>query len=274
MSSANVVVLALVIAAIGGGVAVGQTLYAVTEGASYAGGVKELRTIDRTTCATVSIIGTLSIAGDTINYVRGMAMDPTTGTMYGIYVSESALYIGTINLSTAVVTPVSTDTGFVEWLRDLTFDASGQLYAVSGNDGTNPNTLFTVNKSTGALAVKVALSGTREHGIAFNPATPTVLYHTYGTAATGDSGLETVNVATNAINPIGSTPDSAFREYGIVWDPMSQVFRVTNTADDWITIGLDGTRTDTGSECALSYFGLAFDQTTTVPVELAGFDAD
>jgi hypothetical protein len=131
------------------------------------------------------------------------------------------------------------------------------------------NSLMLVDKVTGALTVKTVVGAGNQHAIAFNPQEPGLIYHRYGS-----TGFETINIATDAVIAIGSAPSSgADQEQGMVWDPVNSVFRFGD-ASAWITLTTTGTRTDTGSTASAVYSGLAFDRTTTVPVELQSFSVE
>jgi hypothetical protein len=92
--------------------------------------------------------------------IRSVAIDPTTGLMYGA--TLTSLY--TINSSTGATQLVG-PTG-VSLDRALGFDVLGNLYGIEGN-----NILRSVNKATGATATVATLGLTRMEDMAFDPDT-------------------------------------------------------------------------------------------------------
>ena len=114
--------------------------------------------INRTTGVATSL-GAMTLAGETILGGTGLATDPTTGTIYGILKLASlvnpARALVTINPTTRVVTKIGTlgETG----MADLAFSAAGTLYGVTGDGGANSETLYTINKTTGATTLVLHL---------------------------------------------------------------------------------------------------------------------
>ncbi len=82
-----------------------------------------------------------------------IAIDPTTGTMYGT--NASNLY--TINTSTGAATLVGA-MGESD-MEGMTFSENGDLYGTTGTGATNSNSKYSINKSTGSATLISAFSG-------------------------------------------------------------------------------------------------------------------
>jgi hypothetical protein len=127
------------------------------------------------TTGAASAIGQMTIAGDSIQQAQGLAVDPTTGTLYGIVRLTSGAtnrdrHLVTINPTTFV----ATDRGEIseDGMADIAFAANGTLYGVTGDGGTNSETLWTINKTTAAATLVLALgNGDDGEAIAAGPAT-------------------------------------------------------------------------------------------------------
>ena len=146
-----------------------DTLYAAT-GANNAAG--NLYTLNPSTGAA-TLVAPIMIGATQVTHLSDLAVDPTTGTMYGFANSDFCCSPGTfddgtlmtIDKGTGAATVIGTVGGVQLRASDMTFDRFGTLYAWSagcGNDvecDTNASDLFTINKTTGA-ATKVGESGT------------------------------------------------------------------------------------------------------------------
>lgn len=153
----------------------------------------QLRELNPATAATISTV-TMFMAGRTITGGTGLAADPTTGKFYALlrlepFVREhpSVRQLVTVDVATGVVTDIGSTGGSGNLsFADLAFDASGTLYAVTGDGSPSlPRTLFTLNKSTGAATFFMALgNGDDGESIAYNPDTG-LLYHSSGKNESG-----------------------------------------------------------------------------------------
>jgi len=101
--------------------------------------------------------GAATFIGRTGDAIRGLAFDPTDGTLWGS--TGSAQFarvpdgIYTIDISTGAGTLVGT-TGLGSSTPDLIFDQDGNLYGSKGGGG-NPNNLISIDKSTGGLNANI-----------------------------------------------------------------------------------------------------------------------
>lgn len=133
-------------------------------GSAAPAGHDSLYSINRTTAVATSV-GRTTLAGDSIAGYTGFAFDPTSGTAYtvvrlGSHASRHERTLATLNLGSRVLTPVAllSEAG----VAGITFLADGTLIAVTGDDfrgtgGFTPETLWEVDKTTGAMTSIMAL---------------------------------------------------------------------------------------------------------------------
>jgi len=147
-----------------------------------------LYSVNRVTGDTTNL-GTLVYSAGAFVGVNGFATEPGTGTIYAVVrvASGTVRHLATLNPTALTLTEVAllTDNG----VSDLTFLADGTLIAVTGTGSgvTNPETLLTVNKATGVMAVVMALgNGADGEAIAAVPSrlTGTLTAATVGGVAT------------------------------------------------------------------------------------------
>jgi len=113
-------------------------------------------------------------------FVRGLAFDPNTDTLYGAELGPTQRLL-TINTSTGVASVVG---AFGFSVQGLAFDPNtNTLYGV--DSVFNPDRLVTINTSTGAASLVGAIGFTNVHGLAFDPNTNVL----YGSDATTDELL-------------------------------------------------------------------------------------
>lgn len=138
--------------------------------------------------AVVTTVGPIGFA------VTGLAVDPTTGILYGVSGRETGTAsLITINRTTGagtlvgVLDPVSSD-----GVPDITFTSDGTLYGFLGGGGDFD--LATISKTTGLATVvgDAGLTGMRGNGLAASAADVLFL------AGQGDGPLRTVNRSTGA----------------------------------------------------------------------------
>jgi hypothetical protein len=110
-----------------------------------------LVSFNSTTPGTINTIGAFTgvVSGQSLH---GIALQPTTNTMYAISSSAAVAQLYTVNLSTAALTPVGsgfTLTGNASNALTLSFNPVTNEIRVATRDGTNNN--YRVSPSTGAL---------------------------------------------------------------------------------------------------------------------------
>ena len=161
-----------------------RSLLAVLYGATGGNVNSDLYTVNTATGATTSL-GPIGFA------VTGLAVDPTTGTLYGSTSMQSPSNPGSIiaiNKATGAGTLVGSIGMPGEEVADLTFDAAGTLYGwteIFGDD------LVTINTATGAATV-VGNSGLSTYGSGIADVNGTLFYS--GEGVWGD--LRTVDKST------------------------------------------------------------------------------
>jgi uncharacterized repeat protein (TIGR01451 family) len=138
------------------------TLYAVTgAGPGFCGGSpSSLYELDSASAAAQKIAD-ITIGGDPVTHVTGLAVHPSTGVLYGFMnfqgsdcalAAQSDGTLITINKTTGVAAMVGSEGDAGIQSPDMTFDPFGTLYAWGeGNGaGTETDDLYTLNTSTGA----------------------------------------------------------------------------------------------------------------------------
>jgi uncharacterized protein (TIGR03437 family) len=131
----------------------------------------------------------INLPGRTVNGAQGLATDPTTGVMYALVsaipggtVSPNVRDLVTLNPVTGAATFIGpADNGSGLAFADIAFASNGTLYGVTG-DGSpaSPETLFTINKSTGIASLARTLgNGEGGEAIAFN-SSDGLMYHASG----------------------------------------------------------------------------------------------
>lgn len=146
------------------------TLYAVDRDTNL------LRAIDPTTGATLWSIPMTSAAG-AITGANGLCRDPVSGDLWVVCRIGGGRWIGRVDPCTGNVT-MSGNTGIN--FAGIACGNDGTLYGVSGDGASPSETLFTLDKATGAATVLLALgNGNDGEAIAFHPGNG-LIYHASG----------------------------------------------------------------------------------------------
>lgn len=143
----------------------GKALYAVSRSTN------QLYTIDSGTGQRLSQ-QTLTMPGEFVySYSRGLAVDPTSGVLYGLLSTSIATdTLVTIDPTTAVATSVGALSVSGERFGELVFDGDGNLYGITGGSGANRSTLFSIDKSNPAnQSALLTFNSLGAGGVAFNP---------------------------------------------------------------------------------------------------------
>ena len=157
--------------------------------------------------ADLTNIVQVTLPGFTIFKSLAMAARPGDGQLFAVIQTTAAGSGGRRLVTVDPVTGVCTDVGpLTQSIASLAFRANGTLYAVSGQGGANPETLFTLDTTTGAETIAFALgNGADGESIAFHG--NGLLYHSSGNST---SLFESVDVDTQVVTPIGSASGEAF----------------------------------------------------------------
>ena len=129
--------------------------------------------INPTTGASMSL-GRVTIVADSVDGFTGLAEDPVSGTMYAVVrlrdnPNRKTRNLATLDVAALTITNVATlsETG----VAGITFLGDGTLLAVTGDGSDNPETLWSVNKSSGMMtAIVVMGNGGDGESIAAVPA--------------------------------------------------------------------------------------------------------
>ncbi len=222
----------------------------------------DLHSIDTTTLISTTI--TLTSNTGTVDGCNGLATDPCGGTTYVIYQSSGTRYLGTVNLTTGVIT----ETGSLsDNVSTIAYDYNTSiLYGVTGDGANTPETLYEINTTTAAMTLIIALgNGDDGEALTFNP-TDNLLYHWSGWGL-GDVVMETIDPSTFVISPITLSGDDILNVGSAVYTGGG--FLVSDINDGtlhWVTS--TGTVTNTTSNLALK--GLAFSAIPSPTLSLLG----
>ncbi len=189
--------------------------------------------------STGAIIATriITVPGRTITGAVALTLDPTTNIAYAVVkatgVSGGRLLI-TINLDTAVGTEIG---NLGDNFSSLAFRSDGQLFGVTGDGATVPETLYLINKATAAKTLATALgNGADGEVIAFNP-NDGALYHFSG----GTVVFERVQATSPyAVTPIVTGLTGVGEVFGAVWDPSRNAFLVSDISSTLTVVNTAG----------------------------------
>ncbi len=162
--------------------------------------------------------------------VTGLAIDPTTGTLYGATGRNTGPGTGpnpgsliTINRTTGAGILVGDLRPNTDVVADLTFTPDGQLYGWLEPSSTTADDLVSINKATGAATI-VGDSGLSTYGSGLASNSAGVLYF----AGEGESeALRTVNRTTGATTVVATLNGDAVLQRGIsalAFDPSGTLF--------------------------------------------------
>ncbi len=140
----------------------------------------------------------------------GLAVDPTTGILYGLYTREIPItfrHMFQFNLTTGVATVTADFTGLSTAyssndLSAMAFDSTGQMYVLDdfNAEPNSPNAvLYRINKATGAVQSTVTLDRrlSQALGMVIDPST--------GTFYVGDSNIVNGYAGTNSLYTLDPT---------------------------------------------------------------------
>lgn len=154
--------------------------------------------MDPTTAVSTPLGQLFTNAGDSIDGFNGMAVDPTTGTIWALVHLAGdpgrVRCLVTIDPTTLVATiiGVTSENG----VAAITFLADGSLYGLTGDGGDIEETLFTVDKTT-AVMDSVMFLGHGDDGESLTYV-PAELSGTLTAAAVGGVATFTVQISASA----------------------------------------------------------------------------
>jgi hypothetical protein len=187
-----------------------------------------------------------SLPGFTITGVNSIKIDPTDGTdpaipaipgdpdddrdfAYGIFKVSgvSGRVLGLVDLATGDVRQLGS---LGDNFSSLAFDAEGNLYGVTGDGATVPESVYAIDKTNGARTLLGALgNGADGELIEFNPLDQK-FYHWSGNGTVVFERFEIINGGTTIANvtPIPFTGTTGGESFGSAWDPCLDQFIVSN----------------------------------------------
>ncbi|MEM7582084.1 MAG: hypothetical protein AAF560_01775 [Acidobacteriota bacterium] len=234
-----------------GGPARAQYLYGITAGSA------ELRVLNPADASTITVLGEITHP-DGVDRGRAIAFDPTTGVFYTTFPTGEATdwVFGTVGLD-ASFTQIAE---MADAIRDMTFDASGKLWAVIGVRGPNVNNLVSVDKATGAVTLENGgLPTSGRNKIAYVAATDTLYvlgdtagpWELYAFSPASPTNMTQVPLSGVVLNQPSQPP--------MVYDPEAEVFRTMSGATEWVAITLGGVVTMEAGFPGYDLGGLTFD---------------
>ncbi len=166
----------------------------------------QLRAIDPAIGVTLSSVP-ITLPGETVKGGTGLATNPLTGLLYGLlktsqFNTDAGSVLAVIDPATGVATSVG-NTG--DAFAGLAFDATGQLFAVTGDGASSPETLFILGLVDASPTLFLTLgNGGGGEAIAFNPSDG-LLYHGSGDFNPAERVFESVNLGSLAVTNIPLT---------------------------------------------------------------------
>jgi len=206
--------------------------------------------IDTATAAAITT-QSVTLAGFTVTGINSLTRDPTTGLIYIIAKTGLGRQLAVLDL----VTGVATLRGSLgDDFSSLAFSSSGQLYGVTDDGATVPETMYTINKANGARTLFLTLgNGADGEVIAFNP-NDGLMYHWSGN---GTNIFESINLTTLVITPIAQSGATHGEIFGAVWNPGTNSFYLGDIANRLLSQTTGGVAAILGTAGADNYRGFA-----------------
>ncbi|MET4577969.1 hypothetical protein [Ottowia thiooxydans] len=180
----------------------------------------------------------ITVAGRSIIGANGLAMDPTSHTAYAIVRASgvSGRLLITLDLTTGAGTEIG---NLGDNFSSIAFRSDGQLFGVTGDGATVPETLYSIDKTTASKTLAIALgNGADGEVIAFNPESGD--FHHFsgnGTAVYEKFPATAPYTPLTAISPALSTGEI----FGAVWDPSQSTFFISDISSQLRTVDASGT---------------------------------
>lgn len=196
-----------------------------------------LWSVDTTSWSIVNRFGP-TLAGFTITGMTGMAYDPCQHETYIIMKVSgvSGRVLGKIDLSTGVCTQVG---NLGDNFSSINFREDGQLFGVTGDGATVPETLYLIDKATGATTVAAALGAGADGEVICYNRDDNFFYHWSGNGTIVYERVMSVAPYTATNIPIvGTTSGETFGTLYIgggnfLVSNISSSFNHCNTAGNW-----------------------------------------
>lgn len=182
-----------------------------------------------------------TLPGSTVTGTTGFATDPTTNTVYAIskVSGTSGRVLTTVDTQTMTYTQVG---NLGDNFASLTFDSSGQLFGVTGNGASVPETMYTIDKTNATKTLATALgNGADGEVIVFNP-TDNFIYHWSGNGTVIFEKFPATAPYTPVTN-IPITGTTGGETFGAWFDPAASDFIVFNISSSAVRASPTGTYT-------------------------------
>ncbi|MHC4607646.1 MAG: hypothetical protein ACYTAF_12085 [Planctomycetota bacterium] len=161
-----------------------------------------LRTVDAADGSTLDASVVITLSGEIVLGVNGLARHPQSGTLYALLrlLGEPTRWLVTLDPATGVATSVG-DTG--DKFAALAFASDGTLYGVTGEGASTPETLYTLSTANAAATVVSTLgNGTDGEALAYDSRSG-LLYHASGIGDPNtDEILETIDPGTLVVSNV------------------------------------------------------------------------
>ncbi len=180
----------------------------------------------------------VTVPSRTITGINSVTIDPTTGTAYAIVKASGVT--GRLLITIDVVTAVGSEIGNLgDNFSSLAFRSDGQLFGVTGDGASVPETLYLIDKSDATKVLATALgNGADGEVIAYNP-NDGLFYHWSGNGTIVFESVQSSSPYTVTGIPI--TGSASGEIFGAVWDECLGQFLVSNIASNfrtWTTSGV------------------------------------
>ncbi len=169
-----------------------------------------LRRIDSVDGSTVDASVSITLAGQTVLQSTGLARDPLTSTLYTLLRIQGRAFpvLATLDETTGVASLIGNTS---DKFAGIAFTDDGTLYAISGDGGAVPESLFTLNVDTGSASLVLQLgAGSDGETIGFNPDNG-LLYHASGIGnqnmTVNGEILETIDPGTLSVTNVPLSQD-------------------------------------------------------------------
>ncbi len=174
-----------------------------------------------------------NFVGEAVSGAVGFANDPLDGALWSVIKVRGGRSLATFDAMSGFYLELAP---LPDRFASITFDAAGQLYGVTGNGASTPETLYQLDKVTGeATLVRALGAGSDGEVICFNPDDGKI-YHWSG----GTSFFESITMAEPY--EVQSLSSSFNREvFGCTWDAVAKDFVVFDISSGARRFAVDGT---------------------------------
>ncbi|MBT5977427.1 MAG: hypothetical protein HOG66_07295 [Flavobacteriales bacterium] len=157
-----------------------------------------------TSSGSISNLGAMSPNTGTMSQCNGLSVHPCNGEIFVFANHSSSSDRSLMTVDNNGNAELMGDMG--DYVASIAFDAQGNLYAVTGDGASNPENLYTVNQSTGAMTFVQSLgNGSDGEVIAYCPDNGK-MYHWSGWDGTlSNLTFESIDLNTNAVAKVGMT---------------------------------------------------------------------